>query len=279
MSRRNIWCHKHDFGYLLVIAGSYKFTGSGIFNCEAALRSGCDLTTLIAPKRAADIAAIRRPDIITIPLKTDYLGEKDVNIILPEIRKYDTLLIGSGLGRREETFKAVRSIVESAIRMNKPIVLDADGLRAFKNHLDIFMNRTNKESTIILTPNSREFEELSDTKLSTDIKKRINTAKEFAKRLNIILLLKGHFDIITDGVEVLVNKSGSVFMTKGGFGDLLSGIVASLIAQHIQPMRAAYYGAKINGTAGQIIAKTKKESMLASDIMETIGLVRARMNI
>ena len=277
-SKRSPWCHKHDFGYLLVIAGSYKLTGSGVFNCEAALRSGCDLTTLIAPKRAADIAAIRRPDIITIPLKTDYLGEKEVNIILPEIRKYDALLIGSGLGRREETFKAVRSIIESALRMNKPIIIDADGLRAFKNHLDIFMNRTNKENTVILTPNSREFEELSDTKLSTDIKKRINTAKEFARRLNIILLLKGHFDIITDGVEVLVNKSGSVFMTKGGFGDLLSGIVASLIVQHVQPMLAAYYGARINSLAGEKVAKTKKESMLASDILEEIGLVRSKLN-
>ena len=275
-NKRDSWCHKHDFGYVLVTAGSYKFTGSGIFNCESALRSGCDLTTLIAPKRAADIAAIRRPDIITIPLKSEYLNTEDVNIILPELRKYDSILIGCGLGRKEETFRAVRKIVEAAITMKKPIVIDADGLRAFNNHLDILES---KETSIILTPNSREFEELTGDKLTTNLNERIKIAKNFAKKWGIVLLLKGHYDIITNGVDVLINKTGSVFMTKGGFGDLLSGIVVSLLAQYVSPLKSAYYGAKINGLAAQRIAKTKKNSMLASDVLEEIGIVRAKMNI
>ena len=271
--KRGKFVHKHDFGYVLVVAGSYKYTGSPIFNGEAALRAGCDLVTIAGPKRAADIAAIHDPNLITLPLSSKYLSDSDVDIILPELKKNDVLLIGSGVGRMSETFSAVRKLVKSALSLGKKIVIDADGIRAFKDNLDMLASNR----SVIVTPNVPEFEFLFGVKLD-NTSKRKEIVKEMAKKYSLIILLKGPSDIISDGYEVLVNKTGTPYMTKGGFGDTLAGVVDSLLAQGKSPLDSAFMAAKINGFAGQIVSKARKESMLASDIIEEIGLVRSKLN-
>ena len=271
---RKPWCHKGDFGYLLVVAGSYRYTGSGIFNSLAALRTGCDLVELLSVRRASDIASSYKPDLITLPFDntSHFLMLKHVKTVLKEVNHFDALLIGSGLGRNIETFKAVRRIVEEVSSLGKPIIIDADGIRAFRHNLNLLKNKK-----IIITPHSGEFLNLTGIKLNNNVRDRVSVVRDFSSKLGIVVLLKGHYDVISDGREVLINKTGSVFMTKGGFGDLLAGITASLVVQGLPLLKAAYYAARINGLAGKKVGSSRGVSMLASDTFDVIGRIRNKM--
>lgn len=262
--KRDPWSHKGQFGYVLIIAGSEQYSGSPIFNGIAALRSGADLITIVGPKRAMDIAASFLPDIITYPLDEE-LGLKHVPKILDLAKNFHSLIIGCGLNRSKETYQAIKEIIKN---IDLPMVIDAEAVRAIAEQKEIVKNKK-----VIITPHTEEFRILTGEKLSSEIEDRKEKVKKWAAQLKTVILLKGHIDVSSDGEKVALNKTGSSFMTKGGFGDTLTGICGALLARKTKPFEAAQAAAYINGRAGEIACKKYGEGVLASDIFEFIPLV------
>jgi hydroxyethylthiazole kinase-like uncharacterized protein yjeF len=256
--KRAAWSKKGDFGKLLVVGGSKDYSGSPVFNALAAYRAGCDIVKIAAPEKAARIAKSFKPDMIAFPLDGEYLSAKHVPKIMELQRSCDAMVIGGGLTRGKSVLSAVSLIIK---KTKIPAVVDADGLHAVKTKLN---------SKIILTPHTQEFYVLSGKRLTTDINERISETKKLALKLSCTILLKGHVDVVSDGKNVHLNKTGSVFMTKGGFGDTLAGIAGALLARGLPAYDAACIAAKINGLAGSLAAKRRGEGVLASDLIEEI---------
>jgi len=265
--RREDWVHKGQFGRLLIVAGSKACTGSPIFNGMAALKAGCDLVTISSPERSANTASNFSPDFITYPLKGEYLSKAHLKEILELCKDKTALLMGGGLGRTKEVFEAILEIVKA---IEIPCVLDAEALRALAGNLNILRGKK-----AILTPHSGEFEILSGEKVSTEIEERKLQAKKFAQEHGVVLVLKGHWDIVTDGLLTSINGTGSTLMTKGGFGDTLAGICAGILARGVSLFESASAGTYINGKAGELACQKYGESVLASDIFECIPQVIA----
>jgi len=265
--KREDWVHKGQFGRLLVVAGSKVHTGSPIFNGMAALKAGCDLVTIASPERSADVCANFAPDFITHPLKGDYLSKIHLKEILELCQDKTALLMGGGLGRTKEVFEAILEIIKA---VEIPCVLDAEALRALAGNLHILRGKK-----AILTPHANEFESLSGEKVSTEIEERKLQAKKFTQEHGVVLVLKGHIDIVTDGMITSINGTGSTLMTKGGFGDTLAGVCAGILARGISLFESASAGTYINGKAGELACQKYGESVLASDIFEFIPQVIA----
>jgi len=262
--QRNRWSHKGQFGYVLIIAGSELYTGSPIFNSLAALRSGADLVTVIAPYRAANLASAFLPDIISYPLNKN-LSRKHIPKIIQLSKNFDALIIGGGLNRDKDTFNVVRELIK---KINLPMVIDAEAIRALSQHQQILKNKT-----AVMTPHKEEFRILTSETITDNVADRKIKVKKWAQKLHTVILLKGHMDVISDGKKTVINKTGSPYMTKGGFGDTLAGVCGALLARNADPLQAALAAAFINGKAGELAAQKYGEGVLASDIFEFIPLV------
>lgn len=261
---RKKWVHKGNFGSLLVIGGSRRYSGSPAFNALAAYRAGVDLVTVAAPGRVADIIASFSPDIITYPLEGDYLNEDHLDDIFVLAQGSDAVALGGGLERNEETLLAVRKILRG---LTLPCVVDADAIHAIREDKKIL------RKNFIVTPHAHEFFVLTGEKPESSVEKRITLVKEEASRLGCIILLKGHVDVISDGKRVAINKTGSPYMTVGGTGDTLSGICGALLARKVEPFEAACAACFINGKAGELAGKKLGEGLMASDLLEEIPRV------
>jgi len=258
---REKWSHKGDFGSLLVIGGSKRYSGSPTFNALAAYRTGVDLVTIAAPRRAADIIASFSPDLITYPLEGDYLNETHLDDIFVLAEDSDALAIGGGLERNEETLTTVKRILKG---LTSSCVIDADAIHAVTRDKKVL------RKNFILTPHSHEFYILTGIKTVTDIKKRADLVKREASKLGCIILLKGHVDVISDGKQVAINKTGNPFLTVGGTGDTLTGICGALLARKVDPFESACVACFINGKAGDLAAKKFGEGLMASDLIDEI---------
>ncbi len=261
------WAHKGNFGNVLVVCGSKLYSGSATLAGVSALRAGSDMVTVAAPVRAADVAAHTLPDLITYPLKGDYVAGRHLADImdLVHVRSVNSMVIGCGMGRHNSTISVIKKLIT---KLTIPMVLDADALHAISVSPEIVYGKH-----IILTPHAGELAILlGGKKVSVNFDERLAGAKEAAHKYRAVVLLKGHVDIITDGVNTITNNTGTPFMTKGGFGDTLSGIVAALLARGVGLFEAAHIGAYINGRAGEELGNLG-DSAVASDIFGTIGKV------
>lgn len=257
------WVHKGNYGSVLVIAGSKLYSGSATLAAVAALRTGADLVTVCAPQRSADIAANTLADLMTFPLKGDHLSLRHVADILDvaHLRRVNSLVLGCGLGRHQSTMAAIYKLIS---KLTIPQVLDADALWAIAAKPPIVWGKP-----AVLTPHAGELAILlAQPKIDGDFEARLTAAKLAAGKYHSLVLLKGHVDIITDGASTITNNSGTPLMTKGGFGDTLSGILAALLARGVALLEAAHAAAYLNGRAGELAAKEKGESVVASDIFE-----------
>jgi NAD(P)H-hydrate epimerase len=259
--KRNTNSHKGDFGYVLIVAGSKMYSGSPIFNAMAALRSGADLVTVVGHKRAMDIASGFSPDIITWPLEGE-LHLSDFAQIREMSKKFDVVVMGGGLSRTRETYDAICEIVEN---LDLPMVLDAEAIRAIGTKTEIIKNKG-----IILTPNVPEFEILTGEMVAESLEERKAQVQGWAKYFGVVIALKGAPDIISNGKIVAINGNGNSFMTKGGFGDTLSGICGALVARQDDLFLAAQAACYLNGKAGDLATKKFGEGLLASDILDYI---------
>jgi hydroxyethylthiazole kinase-like uncharacterized protein yjeF len=257
--KKSEWLHKGDYGRLLVVCGSYRMTGSPVIVGLAALRTGVDVVCFAGPERAMYVAAAAFPTFITQPLKGNFLNKQHADEVIgfADEMRISGLAIGPGLWRLPETREAVVKIIE---RLEVPMVIDADAIRAMNVATDVL-----RKKTAVLTPHADELFELSGRKVSTQLDDRIKTVKEVAKQLNTTIVLKGHVDVISDGGKILLNRTGNVHMTKGGFGDSLTGICAAFMARRknrVDPLTAAAAAAYINGRAGDLAVKKFKEGVL-----------------
>ena len=251
--------HKGDFGYVLIMAGSEMYSGSPIFNAMSALRCGADLVTVAGHRRAMDVVAAYRPDMITFPLEGEF-EEDDVSNLMELSQGFDTLVMGGGMKRSEESFLAIRKLIQ---KIDLPMVLDAEAIRAVAGHEEIL-----KGKQAVLTPNIPEFEYLTGEKVGDDIEERQTKVKVAAEKLGAVVILKGATDVISDGERTLLNRTGNAFMSKGGFGDTLAGICGALLARGTDPLEAAEAACYINGSAGEMAGVKYGESLLASDLFE-----------
>ncbi len=260
--KREKWTHKGEHGYVLIVAGSKRYSGSPVFNAVSALRAGADLVTIVGPKRAMDISATFLPDLICYPLDGDWLEKKHLLKIFKISQGFNSLVIGGGLGRNKKTQKAIIEIIK---KIDLPMVIDADAIHALSLKPEIL-----KDKKAVITPHIKEFEILTKEKVLPNVYDRKKKVKKWAKKLNVTILLKGYIDVISDGNKIALNKTGSPFMTKGGFGDTLAGICGAILARGVSPFESAYASAYINGKAGELAAKKYGEGVLASDIFEFI---------
>jgi NAD(P)H-hydrate epimerase len=182
----------------------------------------------------------------------------------PYIEAANSVVLGPGLGLHPETREAVKAIVETVETAAKPLLLDADGLKAFAE----FKRKLNVP--LVLTPHAGEYAILTGTKLPNDLKGKVAEVQKTATELGATVLLKGAVDIITDEGRLKLNFTGNPGMTVGGTGDVLSGIVGAFLAQQADPFEAAVAGAFVNGAAGDFVVEEKGYHMVAVDLMEWI---------
>lgn len=251
---------KYDFGHLLVVGGSKLYSGSPALNALAAYRSGVDLVTVVAPRRAANIVAAFSPDLITYPLDGDYFAPRYLDELQELLKNKTAVVIGGGLGRVEETFFAIVDLLRIA---DVPVVIDADAIYAVTEHRDVLAG-----SDFVLTPHLHEFYVLTGVELSNDLDERIAAVKKAAAELKTTILLKGSTDIVSDGARVALNDTGSPLMTVGGTGDTLAGILGSLLAQGNNIWDSACAAAYINGLAGELASFAYGPAMTATALLE-----------
>jgi len=259
--------HKGDFGRLLIVGGSETFSGAPALAALAALRTGVDLVYIAAPRETAYSISSMSPDLITLKLEGDHLSMRNMPIIRNYMEKVTAVAVGPGLGLHKETQEAVSEIIRIAEERKMPILLDADGLKAFAG----FKRRL--ETPAVLTPHLGEYAILTSEKPPDNLEERGNHVKKTAENLNATILLKSHVDIISDGFKTKFNFTGNPGMTVGGTGDVLTGIVAAFLAQGVDPFEAAVAGAFINGAAGDFVKAEKGYHMVATDLLDWIPKV------
>lgn len=273
LSQRRVNSHKKDFGHVFVIAGSPQYSGAAVLCAEAALHSGSGLVTLGIPKSLnSAIIKIKPKEVMTLPLPetmNGVLGASSYKKIEEFIKHADILAIGPGLGLDGSTKALIRKVI---INTAKPLVIDADGLNALTDHLDILRIPEPVSRIPILTPHPGEMSRLTGINAKKIQQQRKNIAKSFSKGYNCITVLKGYQTVVADPKEkVYINKTGNPGMATAGSGDVLTGIIASFLGQGLEPFDAAKYGVYIHGLAGDLAAKEKTQiCLIASDIIDKI---------
>ena len=260
---RDRWGHKGSFGKVLLLCGSRGYTGAAYLSAMGALRSGAGLVFLGVPESIYEIEAVKLNEAVVFPLPDadGMLSEEAIPTILDRLPKMDAVLIGCGLGIGKGTEAVVKAVLENA---RCPVIVDADGISLLKAHKDILRGR---KAATILTPHDGEFIRIGGS-LGEE---RMRSAVEFSREWNCILLLKGHRTCITDGVNCLRNVTGNPGMAVGGSGDVLSGIIVSLLGQGIEPVLAAACGAWLHGAAGDLCAgELGQYGMLPTDMLSAL---------
>jgi NAD(P)H-hydrate epimerase len=256
--------HKGDFGRLLVLGGSEVFSGAPTFVAQAALRTGVDLAYLAAPEKTAYAISSMSPDLITIKLAGDHLNLSNVSELKEHVETCNAVVLGPGLGLHDETCEAVSAIIDIVERAGKPLLLDADGLKAFASF------KRKLKVPLVLTPHAGEYAILTGRKLPETLPQKVTEVQKAAAKLNAVILLKGHVDIISDGNRFKLNFTGNPGMTVGGTGDVLSGVVGAFLAQKVDPFEASVAGAFVNGAAGDFVFQEIGPHMVASDLIDWI---------
>ena len=260
---RDPWAHKGCFGKILLLCGSVGFTGAAALAAKAALRSGAGLVFLGVPQSIYAIEAIKLDEAIVFPLPEEdgKLSERALDEILRRLPQMDAILIGPGLGQSCGVLTVVRKVLEA---FSGPVIVDADGINVLSTHRDILRGR---KAPTIVTPHDVEFSRLGGNIGNN----RAESAASLARELGCIVLLKGHRTVITDGAVCYTNQTGNPGMAVGGSGDVLAGIIVSLLGQGIAPLEAAACGAWIHGAAGDLCARELGQyGMLPSDMVQNL---------
>ena len=260
LPERDPWGHKGTFGKILLLCGSRGYTGAAYFAAMGAQRSGAGLTFLGVPESIYEIEAVKlnEPVIFPLPEENGKLSIYAVSEIEKRLPEMDAVLVGCGLGQSGGTLAVVKSVLEQA---RCPVVVDADGINVLKAHKDILRGRA---YPTILTPHEGEFKRFGGT-IGED---RMESAGYFSREWNSIVLLKGHRTCITDGETGYLNETGNPGMAVGGSGDVLAGILVSLLGQGLPPLEAAACAAWIHGAAGDLCAEEIGQyGMLPTDML------------
>ena len=261
--------NKGTLGSLLCICGSYGMAGAAIMAGKAALRCGIGLLKIAVPKSIYPVCATNILESVYYPLEetsNGVISSKNTDFLLEMCEKSSAVVIGCGLSICDDTKNLVQSVITNC---EKPLVIDADALNCICNKPEILKNL---KVPAIITPHPGEMARLLHSTPNTVNSNRENTAIDFAKKFGVVTVLKGAGTIIAspDG-EVYINHTGNSGMATGGSGDVLSGIIGSLLAQGAAPINAAAAGVFLHGTIGDLAAeKLGKISMLPTDMIDMI---------
>ena len=261
--------NKGTLGSLLCICGSYGMAGAAIMAGKAALRCGIGLLKIAIPKSIYPVCATNILESVYYPLEetsNGVISSKNTDFLLEMCEKSSAVVIGCGLSVCNDTKNLVQSVITNC---EKPLVIDADALNCICNKPEILKNL---KVPAIITPHPGEMARLLHSTPKTVNSSRENTAIDFAKKFGVVTVLKGAGTIIAspDG-EVYINHTGNSGMATGGSGDVLSGIIGSLLAQGAAPINAAAAGVFLHGTIGDLAAeKLGKISMLPTDMIDMI---------
>lgn len=270
---RNYSTNKGDYGHTLIIAGSEGKSGAGILAAKGALRAGSGLVTLAGPEglmpvyETAVIEALKEPLTQTLD---GVIDKSSISKVEKLIQTRDVVAIGPGIGTEPQTTEFAFDLIK---KCKLPIVIDADGINILAKNPQVLIE--SKNDNIVLTPHPGEFGRLVNMNPKEVNSDRINITREFAKLYRCTLVLKGARTIIAnkDG-EIWINPTGNPGMATGGMGDVLTGIIAGLIATGIDPQQAAIAGVFIHGMAGDIVyAYHRNSAVLASEILDRIPYV------
>lgn len=266
--KRRRFGHKGTFGHALMIAGSYGKIGAGMLAVQSCLHTGIGLMTCHIPKCGYQIMQTAIPETMVI---TDEELNHITSVNL-EVNKYDAIGIGPGIGTADETQQAVVRLIKD---VNVPVVIDADGLNCLSLHKEV-LEQLPKNT--VLTPHPKEFDRLFGNH-QTDFE-RMETAIKKARDFNTVIVLKGHHTLVaTPEGKAYFNSTGNAGMATGGSGDVLTGIICSLLAQGYNAGKAAILGVYLHGLAGDFAANAlSQESMIASDIITYLPSVFLKLN-
>ncbi len=263
--------HKGDYGRVFVLAGSIGMTGAAYLCAKSVLRSGAGLVTLGIPESLNPIMASKLTCVMTRPLpetSAKTLSKDAKDTILELTKKYDVVVMGPGLSQHPDTKHLILQLLE---QINKPIVLDADGINALVGNIDV-LGRV--KENIVLTPHPGEMARLIGLQSAGEVQKnRLEIARQFVEtRKNITLVLKGANTLVIDRNSYYINKTGNPGMATAGSGDVLTGMIGGLIGQKLfLNFEAAQLGVYFHGLAGDIAVREKGEiSMIASDILDAL---------
>ena len=260
LPKRDENAHKGNFGRILLLCGSLGYTGAAYFAAMGALRTGAGLVYLGVPESiyAIEAGKLNEPVIFPLPDQGGRLDKSAIPEILERLPRMDAVLIGPGLGLGTGPEAVLTAVLTHAAC---PVVIDADGITLLVRHMDILRGRM---APTILTPHDGEFARLFGP-VGED---RMASARAAARDSRGIVLLKGHRTCITDGSQDYRNTTGNPGMATGGSGDVLAGILASLLGQGLEPLEAAACAAWLHGKAGDLCAEDLGEyGMLPTDLL------------
>lgn len=268
--------NKGDYGRLCCICGSKKFPGAAIMSSKAALKCGVGLIDMVIPKSIYNVVAPLLIEPIFTVCKENKVGTlsfSDKVNIFDSLEKSSSCLLGCGMGNNVDTSLIVFEIISN---YKNPILLDADGINVISQNIDILKAA---KSSIILTPHPGEMARLLQCDVSFVKENRISCAKKFAKEHNVILVLKGYETIISDPAgNIFKNITGNPGMARAGMGDVLSGMIASFLAQGKDPLTATLSGVYLHGLAGDICKKQFSEiSMSTINLIDTLPLLFSKL--
>jgi hydroxyethylthiazole kinase-like uncharacterized protein yjeF len=273
------WTYKHKVGNLLIIAGSVGFTGAASMTCMSALRSGAGLVALVCPRELNGIFEEKLTEVITYPVEQTEdisLHLNSLNRVLEISDRFDALAIGPGLSRNPSTICLVKELLK---KIKKPLVLDADGLLALYElegveKKDIKSVENFNLTNVIITPHPGEMSLIMGVD-RIPLEDRIKVNMEIAKKYRLISVLKGAKTVISDYKNTtFVNPTGNWGLASAGTGDILTGIIGSLLCQGVGLMESAVCGVYIHGLAADIMVKeTSRTSLIATDLLEGIKRV------
>ena len=252
--KRSVDSHKGTFGTVLVIGGSYEMPNAVYFASQAAINSGAGLVKLAFPSVAYNAIAPKTFEQVLVPLESNKKGRISQNAtrrLENEMKKCSCVVIGCGMGNDEDT----KSVTEFVIKNSEvPIILDADGINCLKDNIDII---DQAKATVILTPHPKEMSRIAGVTVDEIQQNRGAVVKSFTKAHKSVLVLKGASTLVgsTDYDDIYVNNTGNPGMATGGTGDVLGGIIASFIAQGVDPFTSAVAGVNIHGVVGDKVSE------------------------
>lgn len=261
--------HKGDYGHALVIAGAAGYTGAAYLTSQAAILSGSGLVTLAIGRSLYNIMAVKLTEVMIKPFfeTKDYglslLAEKELIVF---IEKCSVVAMGPGISQNKETQNLIRNLIS---RIDKPVVLDADGINALVGHPSTLKGLKSK---MVLTPHPGELSRLIGKTTEEIQGNRKDIALKFASEYNTVLVLKGHKTIVAEpGGEYYINETGNPGMATAGSGDVLTGMIASFIGQGVDPFTASILGVHFHALAGDLALKEKGAlSLIATDILNKL---------
>jgi NAD(P)H-hydrate epimerase len=267
--------NKGHFGRVLVIAGSRGMAGAAVLCGSAALRGGAGLVRVAVPQEILPIVAAGNPCYMTAALPQDESGRLAGNAeaeLLALAQANDVVALGPGLGQGPALAGLVAALVA---RTPAPLVLDADGLNNVRGRLDLLCSRS---APAVLTPHPGEFARLIQTDAAAVQANRQELALRFAAEHGVVLVLKGHGTLVTDGQRLYRNSTGNPGMATGGTGDILTGLIAALLGQHLEPFAAAQLGVYLHGLAGDLARDRLGEvALIAADLLDDLPAAFRRL--